>query len=478
MAKDALDGRHMEPSRPVIRTLFLLQRPEGWLNIRGVWRHMLQDTRFAPELWVLPYDIARPDHNAVSVAKWRVLLDDEAAGYREWAGSGAFDLGEFDVAVFTMPYDRERPPELHFDRVAERVKHAVYIPYGITMGAGRSNEQLQFAQPTQARASAVYVRSHHERALYRRYCPAGDRHVHVLGHPRFDSLFHLDGFRVDPALESAVNERYAVLWNSHFSFAPRFVGLWEYSTFDLIAGELLAYAANNPDVALIWRPHPRLLPTLVAEGLIRTTDIAAMKEELDRAGIILDERPDYRHAFSVSRALLTDLGSFLVEYLATGKPILYLHNPNGQGLNEEGRLLIRQLDVAQTAAEAIAFIEREMSSTASLPSSIASARREFLPFFDGRAAERVVEHIASVAGVGFEAVSRLSLGRFPILHGLARALATMSDRKAAARRRRTPLSMPGWRVIRQEIAQWVKVRPRLMRAVEGVKRLRNHDGIY
>ncbi len=483
----------MRPARndAPIRVLFLCQRPESWVNVRSAWETMSTDERFAPDVLVLPYNHSAKGTDQAQASALRAFFDRLGVAYLDPERDG-FQLrpDAYDVAIFNAPYDLERPPEYHFDRVGAKVAHTVYVPYGLAVGAGSKNRSYQYAQPAQIGASSVIARSHAEKDLYARYCPAGDGHVRVLGLPRMDQLRHLERFEVDDALRAGIGGRFAVLWNSHFSFGRRHANGLCYSSFDVMASGLFAFAAENPDVALLWRPHPGLFPVLCDEGILLPEQLPALRRELASAGIVLDERADHRHAFVASHALLTDPGSFLIEYLATGKPLAYLHAEGSEGLNEEGLALQQCIPTVTGPAQAVMFIERLRHGARPAPEALQRLRERFLPGMDGSAGRRLAEHLLDlVAGRGTPELpagstdastsmplpssiadgvathpSGVNADRYPVLATLCARLADLQARKRQVAAHRGP-----WHAAviaaRASMSEALKRRPRLMRIV-------------
>ncbi|MGN2253508.1 hypothetical protein ACFWZ4_09030 [Frateuria sp. GZRe12] len=375
------------------RALFLLQRPEAWVNFASIYEAMLMDDLFEPTVWLLPYNAGDPALSQSRQPVARDLLAAEGIAYTEWRAGMVPTSREFDVVVFGHPYDRERPAELWFDRVAAQIPVTVYVPYGLAMGGGRKNLRLQFAQPTQVRASLVVARSDMERELYAAYCPGGQDHVQVLGHPRFDRLQRELASPPPDDLVQQVAGRKAVLWNTHFSFGPEHSQSSNFSTFDLLGPEIFQFARDHKArFCLIWRPHPGLWPALLRNGLLTADDLPVLREELAVEGIVLDERPQHAPAFAVSDALITDAGSFLLEYLATNKPVRALINPEGEPLNEEAALLVAGYGSISSPDDLNAFLEGLLADAVDAPDPALVHRH--LPLLDGKAGARVVRAIA------------------------------------------------------------------------------------
>lgn len=360
------------------------QLPASWGNVSSVWAALCKDESIHTTVVLLPflhvdYGWSRQDSQR--------HLDALGVPYVYWDELDP-DTAHFDVALFTSPYDATRPLPYQFAEVSRRVAFTAYIPYGLEVGGGEANMAMQFGQPAEMYASAVYVRSQGAKALFGSHCPTGDSHVVVSGHPRMDGLVDLESFPVDPHLLKQIGERRAVLWNAHFSFDA---DLW--STFDRLGMDIVSAFAARKDLVLLFRPHPLLWRKLINLGLLDAEGVVAMRRELTALGVIIDERADHRHAFAASCAMMSDVGSFLMEYLVTGKPVLYLENPHGLGLNAEGQAVVQHYDRAADIAGVEAFLD----GLSQRPAEDAQRRKtlieHFFAGFDGRAGERVVHHI-------------------------------------------------------------------------------------
>lgn len=379
----------MADCRPVRRKVAILyQFPESWGNVRSVWEAMLKDDGLIPVVVLLPF--IHQDYEW-DRARAEEYLRSSGVPFVAW---DEIDIAraEFSAVIFTSPYDGTRPEEYSFNSLSKIIPYTAYVPYGLEVGGGDVNVALQFRQPVAVNANAIYVRAEGAKAMYDRYCPSGARHVVVTGHPRMDAILGISEFQLDPELSAEIAGRKAVLWNAHFSFDG---DLW--STFDILADSILSGFERRPEFVLIFRPHPLLWKKLVNVGIFDHLGIAKLKQELKRKGVILDERVDHRHAFKASCAMLSDVGSFLMEYLATMKPALYLKNPYGLGVNEEGEKILPCYGSASTGVEVEEFLEKLGGGAFSRQERDVSY---FFYRFDGQAGRRVVDHLkASLGGL-------------------------------------------------------------------------------
>jgi hypothetical protein len=152
--------------------------------------------------------------------------------------------------------------------------------------------------------------------------------VDVTGHPKTDALQQLER-SIDPQLEAFAAGRKLVCWNPHFDVRPDGSAYGTgYSTFSRWYNFLLEEFARRPDMAFLIRPHPLLFASLVQRRIFTPEQVSAFRGRCAAAGNIqIDTRPSYLPAFASSAAMLSDFSTFVLEYPATGKPLLYLSNP-------------------------------------------------------------------------------------------------------------------------------------------------------
>lgn len=364
------------------RLVILYQLPESWANVRSVWEAARADESVDVSVILLPFI-----HRDYQWQRDQAETHLRALGvpFVPW-DSHRLEDERMDAVLYTSPYDETRPPAYKFAELRQRAGLTAYIPYGLEVGGGEQNYVYQYGQPVTAHADAVFVRSQSVRDMFARHCPTGAGHVHVTGHPRMDGLVDIAQFPVDPALLEAIDGRKAVLWNAHFSFDG---DLW--STFDQLAGGILDAFASRPELVLLLRPHPLLWKKLINLNILGEGDIADLKSQLRELGVITDERSDHRHAFAASAAMMSDAGSFLMEYLATGKPVLYLKNPHGQGLNEEGAAVVRQYHTASDTGQVAGFLDQLRRDEDPLHLSRTAAIKHFFHELDGGAGRRVLD---------------------------------------------------------------------------------------
>lgn len=372
-------------SRPVtapVRVTFFFQVPDTWPIWATVWEIMSQDSRVDAKIVCMPFI---HDEDGVE-ARMRSFLAERDLPF---VHHSAYDLEADapDVVFFQNPYDSTRPEEYAAHRLAALGIRLAYIPYCLDMVGGPDNLRWQYDLDLQRLAWRIFARSPRHGRMFAKYCRAGNAHVVVTGHPKYDRFAQgVLAARTGPIAE-ALGGRRAVLWTPHFSIEE---GGW--STYLQYGETILSAFEARSDLALIIRPHPLFFPRLRKVGVLDEAGERAFRERLKASGMILDESGDYAEAFACSEALMADAGSFLLEYLPTEKPILYLDQPLGPGLNDEGSVVQGYYQV-NGEADVRDFIDMVARGEDPLKDRRLAQIKEFIPFIDGHAGRRIAEHV-------------------------------------------------------------------------------------
>ena len=369
-----------------IRIAFFFQSASIWPSWESVWKACTEHSRVRPILVLATFGY--PDRELAQFDEARSMLIDRGI---DFVTAEAFRLDEFQphVVFVQTPYTDSLPSHLQLEAISLSGARLAYIPYGLEIGGGGFNLKYQFNLPVHQTAWRIFARSDRHKRMFAKYCASGCAHVTVTGHPKFDQLARVDEKSVHGAIRAAARGRKIVVWCPHFSVQDP--PAW--STFGLYGEGILAAVAERPDLFLLIRPHPLLFDTLRNKGGSSKSDEEAFRSRIAAMdNCELDERDNYLSAFFASDAMMTDAGSFLLEFIPTGKPLLYLAHPDGIGLNDDA-------DIADSVATARELVEVEsfldMLIQGQDPTS--DVRRAVVPEFlgnvDGKAGERIRDHV-------------------------------------------------------------------------------------
>jgi hypothetical protein len=343
----------VDPCKGPVRIAFLVQHPQGWTSLESVWRAMADDPAFAPVIIAAPYQHPYPPEGGPDAIFG--FLDKQGLPFVRWE-QFPFTPGFADVVFVQNPYDITRPAPLRTAELLKLVPRLAYVPYGIEIGGGEINATNQFNLPLQQVAWAVFARSPRHRAMFAKHCSAGDQHVAVTGHPRLDLLQAIEKLPACAALSHFARGQKIVFWNPQFDIRADGTG---YSTFLLWQDFLLQEFTRRQDLALVIRPHPLFFGALESRRIWSREQVDAFMHRVERSGnIVIDRDASYLPIFGASAAMLSDASTFLLEYAATGKPFLYLHNSKGPSLNSDGEFIRAHAYSAETAEAIKAFLDQ------------------------------------------------------------------------------------------------------------------------
>lgn len=340
------------PSNP-IKVDFYFQRAAGWTNFESIFEAMQENDYFDCQIVALP-DISL-GAKTVDSQPQRDLLIKKGISFIDWQ---YYSLTERlpNVAFLQNPYDEARPGMFSTKNLRQHNVNIAYTPYGSNMGNSQFHHTYSYNLPCHNLARWIFVRSERHKREFGRYCSAGNGHVYVTGHPKFDHYAQRYGMKDEHAL---TKKRKTILWDPHF-VPPTDEKM--FSTFNIYASAMLKVMARE-DINIIIRPHPlfkQFMDVNIEGGNSNETAKnfhRLMEFSEGRENVVWDFSSDYSNAFAQSDALMADLGSFLIEYLPSKKPILYLTHENCIGLDDCGNFIYDNYDVAYTEEDIVDFVD-------------------------------------------------------------------------------------------------------------------------
>jgi 2-polyprenyl-3-methyl-5-hydroxy-6-metoxy-1,4-benzoquinol methylase len=371
-----------------IRVAFIAQHPAIWFSWRSVWKAFSETPGVKVYAVLTPF--IHPFSSTDTYDEMRQLLLDEGIPFFTYE---FFDLNVFKphVVFLQNPYDETRPAEFTSLALTERGCRVAYVPYGLEIGGGACNLNWQFDLPLQRSAWRIFARSDRHQRMFGKYCRSGNGHVVVVGHPKLDALSEISSLKIDESLQNRIAGRKVVLWTPHFSVGNP--PAW--STFELYVEPILSAMEKRKDLFLLIRPHPMFFQAMLEKQVWDVGGEQQFKQRIANShNLALDEDPNYLTAFAVSDALMADVGSFLLEFLPTLKPILYLYHPQGLGLNDDGEI-VEHYYQAKSTDDIAPFLDMVCRGDDPMRLGREAAIPEYLYFVDGQVGKRICEHVVN-----------------------------------------------------------------------------------
>lgn len=331
-----------------IKVDFYFQWPPGWTNFESVIQTMLKNPAFDCQVVVVPYlNWKAKDINGDIQRNILRDLGIKYIGYEDYV----LEKRQPDVVFLQNPYDEARPETFRSHYLHQRGVKIAYIPYALDTGIGEESMVYQYNLPCQNLATWIFARSQRHKDEFAVQCRAGNKHVHITGHPKFD--YYDERYNKKKASDPDTKMK-TFLWTTHFVL-PGDVKM--YTTFNIYCQAFMKIMMRD-DINLIIRPHPLFTQWIDgASQSARDNYKKLLALSAIRDNVTWDTDANYQDSFSKSDALIADAGSFLLEYLPSGKPILYLTHETCHGLNKTADFIYSSYDVAWQEDDIHKFVD-------------------------------------------------------------------------------------------------------------------------
>lgn len=303
-----------------INVCFVLWNPSYW-KTDSLFQLMLKHPRFNPVIAI------QPNMGYANVADRNKEMDSAKAYFRE-KGYPVLDECEVegirrvfrpDIIFAANPY--ESTSDALFKGALEELW--CYVPYCFR----NSEQNCSFNAVSQNKYWFNFLENDYYMGLVKRMMANGGSNALVTGFPFTDTYFFPEQFPVSEKArwKDMPGNLKRVIWAPHW--ALNYGSVLQAGTFTAVADDMLALAKEYADrIQFVFKPHPGLRKELYNRadwGHERTDRYYAAWAELPNAQL---ENGEYTHLFMDSDAMIHDCGSFIIEYLLTGKPCCYLQD--------------------------------------------------------------------------------------------------------------------------------------------------------
>ena len=303
-----------------IRVAFLTVNLPMWKYDR-LFRLLLDDPLFEPLIVTMP----RPMFNleAEKDEQLRLLQYCRELGYPVIPGydydknvfNGA-DIINADIVFFSQPYNaayKEHKIEAFWDKSL-----FCYVPYCITIEKANKLSNMLLKNICEY----VFCETEEIRAIESKMLTNRAANFRIAGFISAEQLAqHEDSDEYE--WKDISHNRKRVIWAPHHSILP--TDVLNYSTFLNIADDMLKIAEEYSDrIDFCFKPHPGLkakLYDLPDWGKEKTDNYYSKWSSMPNTSV---NQGEYMALFRSSDALIHDCSSFSVEYILTGKPVLYV----------------------------------------------------------------------------------------------------------------------------------------------------------
>lgn len=289
------------------RVGFIVSEISKW-KCQSLYKLMENDKHFDPVIIVVPLKEKNPDICKNKIAETRNYfvskgLKTVVAWNFETQEASPLDQYNLDLVFYQQPWD------IHKNHSIEKVSKkslTYYVPYYVPNYGNLDFDCMIFHHLL----FRYYVFNSTWKNLYLEKMKGHEANLCPVGHPMLD--YYLENPKVE-------DKRY-VIYAPHFSIQQDSIG---YGTFDWSGKVILDFALTHPELNWIFKPHPKLKRVLVEEHLMTENEVEEYWNNWRKVGTVY-EGGEYLPYFNDSKCLITDCGSFLVEYFYTGNPVIHL----------------------------------------------------------------------------------------------------------------------------------------------------------
>lgn len=320
---------------PIRIAIFMIQS-ENWNSFKTIYSICEKNKDILVKVYVFPkinYD------GKLYLADYRGICNffssnniDYVEAYDEKTGAWIdSEKIEADYLFYDEPYGTYTD-EFSIQNMFRKAK-ICYMPYGYSLS--RSKTLYEIACPFSFfRLLYVYFPNDPARSEYAKKLFNKENrklhHVTSLIFPRLDAVKKASE---DSKMSNETN--YTVLWIPRFAMKNvQYNDPCGETSFFEFKDKILDRQYDN-SINWIIRPHPQAFRNYLHFGVMSENDIQEYRNRIEvSSNVVLDEHSNYLEAFDKSDVLLADFSSLIVEYIATGKPIVYCGNPRAVPIEE------------------------------------------------------------------------------------------------------------------------------------------------
>lgn len=391
---DIFEQVHNEKKERKIKIVFLIYRPAVWLSLKSIYDEMMKDERFEVIIVPIPIKKILPDgtEKYVSEGAEEFFADFNCQvinGYN-YCDDLWLDLHNLmpDYVFYAQPYNISLPKVYNSSTVSQYT-NICFIPYCFIINSEdveKSILNIDFLKDTYLFFSDFPHRKLWLENKGRCIGKLKRENIHYCGFTRLDNLGQYKQGHGAWRLERKTHKR--ILW------LPRWTTNEENCNFFRYKNNIIDYAIRNSDsVEIVFRPHPQMWKEFAYTGEMSEQEQTEYRRKIDMIeNISIDESGMYIETLYSSDVLIADCTTLLIEYMLTGKPIIYCHYKRDT-FNYIGEELYRGFYVADDWNEVRAYLDMIMGGWDPLAERRKKICNKLLPTSDDKAGRLIKEVI-------------------------------------------------------------------------------------
>ena len=237
------------------------------------------------------------------------------------------NLKEFkpDIVFYEQKWDL---PRLYRPYMVSEFALTCYCSYGFELFKNSWNYSWEFHKLLWK----VFVENEKNIEYYNTLHQSPPKNCIVTGWPKLD-YYHNN---IQSTFEWKNPDKFKIIYAPHHSLSETSLQL---ATFRRNGKFILEWAKAHPETTWVFKAHPQFRFALLKDNIMTEEEIDEYYKAWEEIGLVYNTG-DYFNIFQSSDLMITDCGSFLAEYLPTGKPLIRLTNKNSVELNPLGETIV------------------------------------------------------------------------------------------------------------------------------------------
>lgn len=332
-------------NKPTIKVAFQLVHASAW-KCDVLYELLRKDPKFDPLVVICPHFPSSEYEREKEFQRCIDLCKDKNYQYLITRQDGVYLSlevifnGEHPDVVFIQNAWERTLPQYQISAYPKSL--VCYIPYFFTLNI---LFKKNYSKLFHSLLWAYFVESDWHRDQSIKYSRFNKINAVALGYPGLDRFLLPKGRRVESWPDSTVHgmaEKKRVIYAPHHTISTSDAGL-AYSTFEKFGLAIQVKARElKEQFSFVFKPHPLLFDKLCDHPEWGKERAKAYWDDWGSISGTPVVEGDYTDLFHDSDCLIHDCNSFLAEYLATGKPCLFLMNDENipDRINEYGGYLL------------------------------------------------------------------------------------------------------------------------------------------
>lgn len=325
--------QQIQEENETYRVLFLPYKYSMWDSFESIFEAAKEDENCESYVMPIPYYDKDQEGNLTEIHDESGLYPGDV-GIISWQDNQVDEIDP-DVIFIHNPYDGNNlltsiHPDYYTNKLVCKDRVVIYVPYyvsytedaGISVFMGDAEYYTDYVIVQ----SEWYKEKFELEMLKHNILNDGNKFI-VLGNPKYDKIRSLNKYEYplkddwkEKLFDESGNKKFTVLLDTTLEILLE----KREKLLDKIV-DIIAFFEKNDYLALIWRPHPLIEPTLrnMCPELIPTyVKLVELFDRLDNC--IFDDTNDMHTAMAWSDAFMGKYGSMIELYRVTKKPTIML----------------------------------------------------------------------------------------------------------------------------------------------------------